>query len=506
MRNLIVAIAAILFVPSGAGAEDANGRKIDERDLASISLFRDFLSLPNDAQNREDIVRLIEWLEPHLSARGFSTRRIETPGAPVVLAERAVPGASRTALIYLQADGQPVDPTKWNQPSPWQATLKRLDDEGAWNAIEWPLANESVSPDLRIFARSASDSKGPMTQFMRALDRLRDEGREPAYNLKVIIDTEEELGSPHLAQAVAENKELFAADFLLIFDGPPHASNRPTVTFGARGISTITLTTYGPKTPQHSGHYGNFVPNPALALAQLLSSMKDDDGRVEIKGFYSGINLSKDVKEVLAAVPDDEDKILSDMGLARRDKVAASLQEAIQFPSLNIRGMAAGWIGSGARTIIPDSATAEIDIRTVKESDPARLIELVRRHIAGQGYFVIDQAPTDEERLSHPRIATFVHETSYGAFRSDFDSEAGLVARGALKQLYGEEPILIRSFGGSIPIAPLIDTLGIPAAVVPTVNIDNNQHSPNENIRLGEFLEGIDRLTAVLTTAPPARP
>ncbi len=134
------------------------------------------------------------------------------------------------------------------------------------------------------------------------------------------------------------------------------------------------------------------------------------------------------------------------------------------------------------------------------------MIELVRQHIERQGYFVIDRAPTDEERMRHPHIATLNYEISYGAFRSDFDGPAGLVARSGLKSLYGEEPILIRSFGGSIPIAPLVETLGISAAVVPTVNIDNNQHSPNENIRLGEFLEGIDRLEAVLTAIPADKP
>lgn len=506
MKKLIITAAALTLTLSGASAQESTNRTLNQEELESLTLFRDFLSYPNDAHNGDDILRMVEWLEPQLTSRGFSVQRLKTPGAPILLAERGANGAKRTALIYLQADGQPVDPSKWNQPSPWQATFKRRLDDGSWTPIEWPRAGDAVSEDWRIFARSASDSKGPMTQFLRALDRLRGDGLEPAYNLKVFIDTEEELGSPHLPEAVEANKDMLASDFLLIFDGPPHASNKPTVTFGARGVSTITLTTYGPKAPQHSGHYGNFVPNPALALAKLLASMNSDDGRVRIKGFYDGIKLTKDVKKILAAVPDDEEKILAEMGLIRHDNVAPSLQEAIQYPSLNIRGMASAWIGASARTIIPDTATAEIDIRTVKESDPARLIGLVRRHVEQEGYYVIDRAPTDEERLAHPRIATLVYEISYGAFRSDFDASAGRVARSGLKSLYGEEPILIRSFGGSIPIAPLVETLGISAAVVPTVNIDNNQHSPNENIRLGEFLEGIDRLEAVLTAIPADEP
>ncbi|MGE0183787.1 MAG: M20/M25/M40 family metallo-hydrolase [Parvularculaceae bacterium] len=502
MKRLNAALAALFALATTANAEETKRPILSDAETESISLFREFLSHPNDAHDRDAILKLIEWMEPQFEKRGFSTRRIETAGAPQLFAERHVADATRTALIYLQADGQPVDATKWDQPSPWRAVLKERNDDGAWSIIDWPEQGDAIDPDWRIFARSASDSKGPMTQFLRAIDAIDQGEGEPAFNLKVIIDTEEELGSPHLEDAVVANSELLEADFLLIFDGPPHASNKPTVTFGARGITTLTLTTYGPNAPQHSGHYGNFVPNPALALARLLASMKDDAGRVRIKGFNDGVKLTRSVRETLANVPDDEEAILAGMGLSAADKTAASLQEAIQYPSLNIRGLASGWVGDEARTIIPSMATAEIDIRTVKESDPARLVELVRRHIEEQGFEVIDHAPIGEEAHRRERIVTLTHEISYGAFRSDFEAEPGKIARAALRRRYGEEPILIRSAGGSIPIAPLVDTLGIPAAIVPSVNIDNNQHSPNENIRLGDFLEGVERLKAVLTEPP----
>ena len=190
------------------------------------------------------------------------------------------------------------------------------------------------------------------------------------------------------------------------------------------------------------------------------------------------------------------------MGVARADGVAESLQLALQFPSLNVRGLGAAWIGDQSRTIIPPTATAELDIRLVKESDPDRLIRLLREHIESLGYTVLERAPTDAERAEFPRIASLTHELSYGAFRSDFDAAAGRMARAGMRFLYGDEPILIRTMGGSIPIAPLVDTLGIPAATVPTVNIDNNQHSPNENIRYGNFIEGIAILMAVLSRNP----
>jgi acetylornithine deacetylase/succinyl-diaminopimelate desuccinylase-like protein len=332
------------------------------------------------------------------------------------------------------------------------------------------------------------------------LDQL---GAAPAYNLKVIIDTEEELGSPNLAPAIRQHRDLLASDFLLIFDGPPHASNRPTVTFGARGIMTATLVAYGPRVAQHSGHYGNFVPNPAFDLARILASLKSPDGVVTVPGFYDGIMLSDDDRAILSRVPDDEEEILADMGVVRSDSVAPTLQEAIQYPSINVRGMSAAWVGDQARTIIPPHATAELDLRLVKESDPERLVGLLRKHIESLGYTVLDHAPTDEDRQRYDRLVSLSYDVSYGAFRSDMDSPAGRMARAGLESLYGEEPILIRTMGGSIPIAPIIDALGIPAAIVPTVNIDNNQHSPNENLRLGNFFEGIVMLMAVLGETPP---
>jgi acetylornithine deacetylase/succinyl-diaminopimelate desuccinylase-like protein len=275
------------------------------------------------------------------------------------------------------------------------------------------------------------------------------------------------------------------------------------VTFGARGIMTATLVAYGPRAAQHSGHYGNFVPNPAFDLAQILASLKSPDGVVTIPGFYDGVNLSEGDRALLAKVPDDEEEILAGMGLSRPDGVAPTLQEAIQYPSLNIRGLSAAWVGDQARTVIPPTATAELDIRLVRESDPERLVGLLRAHIQSLGYTVLDHAPTAEERRRHGRIVSLDYEVSYGAFRSDMDSPAGLMARSGLERLYGEEPILIRTMGGSIPIAPIIDTLDVPAAIVPTVNIDNNQHSPNENLRLGNFVEGIAMLMSVLSRPPP---
>ena len=506
-RLNLALIAATLFTAAAAHGEPPSPadlrRAVEGNVERAVSLYREFLALPNDALYPDDIEVLVSWMERAFAKRGFHTQRIPTSGNPALFAERRTEAAGKTVLVYLQADGQPVDPSAWAQANPFIPVLKERDDAGNWQQLPWEAMDEGFDPDWRIFARSASDSKGPMTQFMIAMELLDDLGSAPSYNLKVIIDTEEELGSPNLAQAIREHRDLLASDLLLIFDGPPHASNRPTVTFGARGIMGATLVTYGPRVAQHSGHYGNFVPNPAFDLARILASVKSPDGVVTIPGFYDGVSLSDDDRSILSSVPDDEDEILAGMGVARAESVAPTLQEAIQYPSLNIRGMSAAWVGEQARTVIPPAATAELDIRLVKESDPERLISLLRAHIESLGYTVLDRAPTDEERRRHDRIVSLTYDVSYGAFRSGMDTPAGRMARAGLESLYGEEPILIRTMGGSIPIAPIIEALGVPAAIVPTVNIDNNQHSPNENLRLGNFFEGIVMLMAVLSQAPP---
>ncbi len=464
----------------------------------SWTQFRELLSIPNDAHFPEDIERNMAWCENAFKIRGFETQRLDTDRLPLLLAERGLENATKTVLIYLQIDGQPVDPSKWDQEDPFIPVLKREKEDGSWETIDWDLINTDFDPEYRIFARSTSDAKGPVSMFLAALDAANANSIEPNYNIKVIMDFEEELGSPPLPKAVEIYKDELNADMLIIFDGPRHITNKPTLTFGARGIATITLTVHGPNRPQHSGHYGNYAPNPAMRLAELLTSMKDKEGKVTIPGFYDGIGLDDATRAILDQVPDDETQIMSSIGIAETDKVGNNYQEAIQYPSLNVRGMASGWIGDEVRTIVPATATAEIDVRLVLESDPERLLKLIKDHIASRGYYILDRYPTGAERSQYPKIATWESEISYRAFRTDFDSEVGVWLDRALTNAFGETPIKIRNSGGSIPISPFVTTLGIPAVTVPTVNRDNNQHSPNENIRLGNYVEGVRTFLAIL--------
>ncbi len=499
---LLVFLNLGLFLPVYAQNMDSLAQQYG---YESLDIFKELLAIPCDAQIPEQMEANIQWAESAFTQANFSTQRLQTSGIPLLLAARKSPDADApTILVYLQLDGQPVDPAFWNQENPYEATLKKQDAEGGWKKLPWETLKTDKNPDLRIFARAASDAKGPVAMFLTALKIIDNEGMAIPFHLKIIMDFEEELGSPLLPQAVTDYADELRADYFLIMDGPMHASNQPTLTFGARGIATVTLTVYGPNFPQHSGHYGNYVPNPALQLSQLLASMKDEYGRVLIPAYYDGVVIDDEAKKVLRSVPDDEQALRYKIGIGRVDSVANSYQESIQYPSLNIRGLRSAWVGSEVRTIIPSSATAEIDVRLVMESDPDRLLGLIKEHIQSQGFTIVDHKPTGREKLMNEKVCRFESEVSYMAFRTDPYSPVGVWLSKALESAHGQSPIKIRTAGGSIPISPFVTTLGIPAVSVPTVNRDNNQHSPNENIRIGNYINGIKTMLSILTSELPA--
>ena len=471
--------------------------------IESIESFREFLSIKNDANFKNEMKPLIEWGINNFKKYGFEVERLETPELPLLLASKVISEDLNTLLIYLQFDGQPVDNSKWDQENPYKAVLKkRINNEYKiidWSRLDNITFDDIKKEDLRIFARSASDAKGPVMMILNALEIMKRNNIELEYNLKVIMDFEEEISSPNLADAVKKYSSKLKSDALLIFDGPKHPSNLPTLTFGARGISDITLITYGPIVPQHSGHFGNYAPNPVFRMSEILSSMKDPNGRVVIPGFYDGIELDEKTLKILAEVPDDEGKMMNDMQFKKPDNVGKNYQESIQYPSINVRGIESGWVREEVRTIVPSECIAEIDVRLVLESDPIRLHNLIKSHIEELGYYVIDRRPTKDERLKHNKIVTFVSSFDYDAFRTDIESEIGKWLIKSLKKTFGIEPVKKRTSGGSVPISPFVNTLGIPAVTVPTVNQDNNQHSPNENIKIENYVTGIETYLGILT-------
>ena len=304
--------------------------------LQSLHTLKEVLAIPNDANHSEDIEKNVSWCEAKLKPAGFTTKRLATATLPLLLAvNQPMKKGKPTMLFYFHIDGQPVDPSFWFQDNPYEAVLKEEVEGEGWIARDWNrLQEKTLNPEWRIFARSSSDDKSPFVMFLTALETLKQQGKTLPYNLKIILDFEEEKGSPNLAKAVAANKEALAADMLLIFDGPKHPSNQPTISYGARGITTLSVKVFGPTFPLHSGHYGNYAPNPALRLSQLLSGMKDAYGRVTIPGYYDGIYLDADTKAILATVPDNEKALRGKLGIGEIDSVGSNYQEAIQYPCL----------------------------------------------------------------------------------------------------------------------------------------------------------------------------
>jgi len=228
--------------------------------------------------------------------------------------------------------------------------------------------------------------------------------------------------------------------------------------------------------------------------------MKDEKGLVKIKGYYDEIVITDEIKKFLDNVPDNEDSMLDKMQFKIPESVGNSYQESLQFPSLNVRGIRAGWVESEARTIIPSECIAEIDVRLVIESDGYRLNNLIKNHIKTLGYVVLDHEPSKEERMKYDKIVKLTSKVSYPAFRTDINSDIGEWLTNTLTETFGVKPVLKRTSGGSVPISPFVNILDIPAVGVPTVNKDNNQHSPNENIKIINYIIGIEAFVGILSS------
>ena len=498
----IILLSIVMSIPIYSQREYKN--EIFKQGLNNIDEFIEFLSYPNDSKFKSDIYELIDWTEDKFKSLDFEINRLDTETIPLLLASKHINDNYKTVLIYMHLDGQPVDLTKWDQENPFIPVYKLKEngkfieyDSNEIKDIDYKTLQEK---DIRIFARASSDAKGPVMMIIQALKFMNTNNIDQKLNLKLVMDFEEEISSPSLPDAVKKHSTILKSDALLIFDGPQHESDLPTLNFGNRGISSITLKTYGPVLPQHSGHFGNYAPNPVFRMSNILSSMKDENGIVKIKGYYDGITISDEIKKYLDNVPDDEESMLNKMQFKKPESVGGSYQEAIQFPSLNVRGIRAGWVEDEVRTIVPSECIAEIDVRLVIESDGYRLHELIKKHIEDLGYVILDHEPSKEERMEYDKIVKFNSTVSYPAFRTDIDSDLGNWLSKTLTKTFGVEPVLRRTSGGSVPISPFVNVLNIPAVGVPTVNKDNNQHSPNENIKLINYIKGIESFVGILSS------
>lgn len=494
-----LALAAALLGTTAVAAPRPDATTAAARKV--LPEFIDFLKLPNvTSASTADIRANADWLEAAFRRHGLTARQLADGDTPMVFAETRPDPKKRTILFYAHMDGQPVKAAEWAQPSPFVPVLKACATLEKCETLPFErLFGEAVDPEWRLFARSVADDKAPIMMMIAALDALRAGGKAPAINVKLLIDSHEEGGPPTLQDVVTRNAALLKADAVVMLDGPMHASNRPTIVFGHRGGGVMRLTVFGPRVAAHSGHFGNYAPNPAQNLASLIASFKDAGGRVTIPGFYEGATADFAANAGLTPVADDEAALRARLGIAATDKVGSDYRAAIARPSLNIIGLGAGSLGAVDQSIVPDRAIAAFDLRTVPGITFDRQIGLVRAAVERQGYHLVADAPTDEERARYPLIASLFARPLSDALFTAPDSTVGKWAVTGLSRA-GAPAITIPMMGGSVPSGPLVSGLKAPTIIIPLVNADDNQHAPNENLRLGNYFDGIGSLVALLAT------
>ena len=472
-----------------------------ERGWQVLRQFASLLQMPNVTGALVDLRSNAQEIAERFRARGASMEVVERPDAsPVVIGELRTEHPTATLGVYVHYDGQPVDPAVWTH-EPFSATLLSGPVHEGGIELELPGPGDPIDSDWRIYARGAADDKAPLAAITAALDALAHAGQRPDVDLVFLFEGEEESGSPNLGLYMTELAPRLAADAWLLCDGPVHQSRLAQVAFGARGYSGFDLTFYGPERELHSGHYGNWVPNPALELARFLASCKDAHGMVTIPGFYDDTAPITDAdRAAIETLPKVEDRLQDELGFAGPEVDAGSYGERLMIPSFNVRGLQAAAVGTDARNVVPSSATASVDIRLATGDDPTRMVDRVRAHLRRAGYTIIDRDPTPANRREHRRLARLDPAVGYRAARIPLDSVLATTLLAVCRTASGQEVVALPTFGGSVPLYLFEEILGAPVAILPMANHDNNQHGTDENLRVANLWYGIDLWATMLTT------
>src|SRR5574341_537132 len=494
--NLLLLLSLHTFSQNAA----RDYRRGHEREI--LDEFTRLLSIPNIASDTTNIRRNAQLIREMMQRRGLNPQLLEgkSPDVPpAVYGEWKVPGATRSIILYAHYDGQPVDPKAWTASPPFQPTWRSAAMESSGQTVTLPASGE-INPEWRLYARSASDDKAGVMAILAAFDALKTSGHSPSLNIKLLFEGEEEAGSPHLGEIIDLHKQLLESDAWVICDGPVHQSGRKQVVFGVRGDQNVDITVYGAKRPLHSGHYGNWAPNPAMTLAHLLATMKDDNGRVTIAGWYDGVeSLGEAERRAITEAPAYDDELRAQLGLAKTEGNGKLLMELINEPSLNINGMSSGNVGVLARNVIPTTASAVLDLRLVKGNDHRVQVQRLIDHIRKQGFHVLDRDPTDAERKQHALIARVVaHSGGYNAERTRMDHPISVAIIDGVQSTSKDPIVKLPTSGGSLPLSIITDHLRTVTITVPIANHDNNQHAENENIRLQNLWDGIETWAAVM--------
>jgi acetylornithine deacetylase/succinyl-diaminopimelate desuccinylase-like protein len=438
-------------------------------------------------------------LQSLLNERGFETQQLSAGGgaAALVFGSMRTAGARRTVVFYAHYDGQPVTPSQWKS-DPFVPVMRSGPLNSGEHDIDLKAARSPFDPEWRLFGRAASDDKASIVAFLTAFDALKAAGRKPSVNIKVVWEGEEEAGSPHLAQILRDNQKLLASDLWLIGDAPVHQSRRQVIYFGARGITGLSMTIYGPIKALHDGHYGNWVPNPAAMAATLIAQMRDDAGRILIPGFSDLVRKMTPVElEAIRNLPPIDDQLKREFGIGRTEG-DEQLPSSLMRPALNIRGIRAGEIGAAAANAIPPDAVIAIDFRLVPDQTPQSVRASVESFLRDNGWTIVADEPDLATRLSHGRIARLQWEPGYPAFRSDMSTPAAIGVVAAARKAAQGPVAVIPMMGASVPIYVFADIFKVPVIGLPIVNHDNNQHAANENLRLKNLWDGIETYAAML--------
>jgi acetylornithine deacetylase/succinyl-diaminopimelate desuccinylase-like protein len=336
--------------------------------------------------------------------------------------------------------------------------------------------------------------------MLAALDALKANAIEPTRNLRIILDGEEEAGSPNFEKAALAHAALLKGDVAIGIDGPRHPSGRPTMNFGDRGNVGALITVYGANHDLHSGNYGNWAPDPSMLLAHLLASMKDEHGRVQIAGFYDGVvPLTAAERKAIDEIPNVEPTLMQQFGFSRSEHPDSRLEYQHNLPTLTITGLESGTVRGQGRTIIAASASARLDMRLVVNLTPAQQFDRLVEHIRKQGYFLVDGDPDAKTRAAHPLLASVTRTGGTMPFRTLMDDPQAKKVSDALAQ-FGQV-VRLPTIGATGPRGVLSDALHMPTVGISIVNFDNNQHGPNENVRIQNLWDGMEIIASVLTMA-----
>jgi len=425
----------------------------------------DYVRHPSISAHDIGIREVAAMLVEHLTGLGFEAEAVPTSGHPMVLGHRSDAPGKPTVMLYGHYDVQPPEPLdQWVSP-PFEPTIR----------------------NGRIYARGIGDNKGQHFAQLLALEaHLKVTGTLPC-NVIFLLEGEEEIGSPRIAEFVAAHADRLKADLVVTADGPLHPSGRPIVTCGVRGMAGFELVVKTGKTDAHSGNHGGTMPNALWTLVHLLGTMKDAEGRITIDGLHDPIRLPTNAERAAADVlPVDVPGYLADMGLGRLDEPAdRPFHDRVMFhPTLTINGIHGGYGGPGTKTVLPCEAIAKCDIRLVPDMTPEQAVACVRAHV--------------EKHAPEGEVEVVISTSGMLPSRTQLDNPFASAVVDAVRTARGNEPYLYPSVGGSLPDYAFTKTLGLPAFVTPYANADEANHAPNENLEISLFHDGIRTGAALL--------